>query len=95
MIKTIPILDYAIPQTRFNDDSSSRMVKRKTIQDFSREIPGYPDPIYRPPPKSTEIPIQEGPGHLSGLDLETNRDLEENSPFQEGVISEKYQRPDK
>ena len=27
--KTVPIPDYAIPQTRSNDDSSSRMVKRK------------------------------------------------------------------
>ena len=28
---------------------------------MSREIPMYPDPIYRPPPKSTEIPLQEIP----------------------------------
>ena len=30
--KITPIPDYAIPQTRSGDDSSSRMVKRKTIQ---------------------------------------------------------------
>ena len=29
------------------------------------------------------------------INLELNRDLEENSPFQEGVIFEAYQRPDK
>ena len=29
------------------------------------------------------------------LDLEINKDFEENSPYQEGVISEIYQRPDK
>ena len=29
------------------------------------------------------------------LDLEVNKDFEENSPFQEGIISEIYKRPDK
>ena len=42
-----PIPDYTIPQTSSCDDSSSRMVKRKIIQDISREIPMHPDPIYR------------------------------------------------
>ena len=58
--KSIPIPDYTIPQTRSGDDSSSRMVKRKTIQDISREIPMYPNP--KPPPKPTEILLQEVPG---------------------------------
>ena len=47
--KIIPIPDYAIPQTRSGDNSSSKLVKRKIIQDISREISMYPDPIYRPP----------------------------------------------
>ena len=59
--KITPIPDYAIPQTGSSDDSNCRMVKRKTIQDVNREIPMYPDPIYRPPPKPTEIPIPEVP----------------------------------
>ena len=29
------------------------------------------------------------------LDLEIDKDFEENSPYQEGIISEIYQRPDK
>ena len=29
------------------------------------------------------------------LDLEINKDFEENSPYQEGIISEIYQRPDR
>ena len=53
--KIIPVPDYVIPQTRSGDDSKSRMVKRKTIQDISGGIPTYPDIIYRPPPKPTEI----------------------------------------
>ena len=93
--KIIPILYYPIPQTRFGDDSGSRMVKRKTIQDISREIPMYPDSIHRPPPKPTEIPIQEIPRNLSDVDMDINADFKENSPYQEGVISEMYQRPHK
>ena len=65
-----PIPDYTIPQTKFRDDLSSRMVKRKAIQDISRKIPMYPDPIYRPHPKPTEITLQEVPRNLSDLDPE-------------------------
>ena len=92
--KIIPIPDYTILQTRSGDDSSSRMVKRKTIQDICREIPRYPNPIYRPPIKPTKIPIQEVYRNLLDFDQEINMDFEENSPFQEGVISKMYQRPD-
>ena len=68
------------------------MVKRKTVQNINREILTYPDPISRPPPKLTEIPLQEIPRKLMDLSTDVNMDFEENSPFQEGVISETYQR---
>ena len=55
----------------------------------------YPDPIYRPPPKPTEIPLQEVHRNLSDLDMDINIDFKENSLYQEGVISETYQRLDK
>ena len=71
------------------------MVKRKTIQDISREILVYPHQIYRPPPKPTEIRIQKVPRHLLDLDTDINTDFKEESSYQEGVISEMYQRPDK
>ena len=93
--KITPIPDYAIPQTRSREDSSSRMVKRKMTQDINGEIPMYPDPIYGPPSKPTEIPLQEVPRNLPDLDTEINTDFEENSPYQEVVISETYQKPDK
>ena len=63
-------------------------IKRKTIQDISREIPTYPDPIYRPPPKLTKITLQEIPRKLMDLNMDINMDFEENSPYQEGVISD-------
>ena len=65
------------------------------MQDISREILTYPDPIYRPPPKSTEIPLQEIPRKLTDLDMNINTNFEENSPFQGGVIPETYQRPNR
>ena len=73
--KFIPLLHYINPQTRYGDDSNSRMVKRKFIQNISREIPTYPDPIYRPSPKPTEIPLQEIPRKLMDLDVDVNRDF--------------------
>ena len=87
--------DYKIPHVWSGDDLSSKMVNRKTIQDVSREIPIYPNPVYRPPPKLIKLPMSEVPGSLFDLDPEIDMDFEENLPFQEGVISEMYQRPDK
>ena len=91
--KFIPLPDYVIPQTRSRDDPESRSIKRKSIQDISREIQTYTDPIYRPPSKPAEIPLQEIPRKLMDLDNDINMDFKENSPYQEGVISETYQRP--
>ena len=58
-------------------------------------MPVYPDPIYRPPPKPTEnlwLPKMESkPDESQRIDLE----FEENLPYQEGIISETYQGPDK
>ena len=65
--------------------------ERKATQGVSREIPIYPDPVYRLPPKPVKAPIPEIPESLSDIDQELNTNLEENSPFQEGVISETYQ----
>ena len=58
-----------------------------------REISVYADPIYRPPPKPTEISLQEIPRKVTDLDTHINMDFEENSPHQGGIISETYQRP--
>ena len=44
------------------------------------EIPGYADPIYGPPPKPAEIPLQEIPRKLMDLDTDINMDFEEDSP---------------
>ena len=59
-------------------------------------VPFHPGSIYRPPPKPiiSNMPRgQESSQSPEGSDI--NLDVEENSPFQEGVISEAHQRPDK
>ena len=69
-----------VPQTRSGEQSIPKMI--------SRDIPPYPDPICRPPPKPAEIPMQESLRKLTDLDVDINRDFEENSSYQEGIISE-------
>ena len=54
----------------------------------SKEIPSYPDPVYRPPPKPIKIHVPEIPGSISDIDPELNMDFKDNSPYQEGVLSE-------
>ena len=58
-------------------------------------IPIYPNQIARPTPKLTEAVTQDNRQVDLELDLEINKDFEENSPYQEGITSEIYQRPDK
>ena len=55
------------------------------------EISIYSDLIYRIPPKPTEIPLQEVPRNLLDLDMDVNVNFKENSPVQDGVISDTYQ----
>ena len=64
------------------------------MQKISKDIPFYPDPAYRLPPKPIKIPMPEIPGNMD-INPELNTNFEENSPFQEGILSETYQRPDK
>ena len=63
------------------------------------DVPFHPGPVYRPPPKpirpvmSNQQSSQSSP--TEDINPNINLDFEENSPFQEGVLSETFQRPDK
>ena len=63
----------------------------KSIMEIPRSemLPPYLVPQTRPPPKP--------PDNLSKKqEVESSKiDIEENSPFQESIISEVYERPDK
>ena len=58
-------------------------------------IPIHPNQISNPIPKLPERVIQNDKQTDLELDLEINKDFEENSPYQEGIMSEIYQRPHK
>ena len=55
----------------------------------------YPNPITKPPPKPPDKVIQNDRQIDLDLELEINKDFGENLPYQKGIISEIYQRPDK
>ena len=58
----------------------------------TRQIPSYADPLMRPPPRLPDL--KENRRDLLDLDMDRNIDFEENSPYQEGIISEIYERAD-
>ena len=67
------------------------------------DVPFPPGPIYRPPPKpirsnmprSQENSQSSDSSDSTNINTDINLAFEENSPFQEGVTSGAYQRPDK
>ena len=88
--KVITHPDFTTPVQPVNNPCAEAIDKRPMIKD----IPFYPDPTYGPPSKPVRISTSEG-SEKTDISPEINIDFEENSPFQEGVISETYQRPKK
>ena len=86
-------IDFLMHEQSINN-SKTEAIPQGMIQNINREIPFYPDPIYRPPPKPPEnLPsprIESKTDVSSRIELE----FEENLPYEEGLISETYQRPD-
>ena len=61
-----------------------------------RLIPPYHDPYARPPESPPDVTNSVANWKdLLENDIDQNLGIEENSPFQEGIISETYERPDK
>ena len=58
---------------------------------FSPDVLLHPDPLHTPFPKQQKVDKLFPTNQDTGINL----DIEENSPFQEGVISETIQRLDK
>ena len=49
----------------------------------------------KPPPRPPDKIAQNDRQINLDLDLEINKDYEESSPYQKGILSEIYQRPEK
>ena len=61
-----------------------------------RPIPLYHEPFLRPLPRPPdETATKDNRKDLQDLDIDRKIEFEENSPYQEGIISETYKRPDK
>ena len=78
-----------MPETCIKHDHTIRQ-KIKTGQ-----VPFYPDLLINPPPRLPDIKTYDNRSTTLDVDLDINKDFEENSLYQEGIISETYQRPDK
>ena len=52
----------------------------------------YPQPTIRPPPRP---PVPLGSNHKVTAGIEPNLHFKENSPHQEGIVTETYKSPDK
>ena len=60
-----------------------------------RPSPPYHDLYARPPPRPPDVTNSvDSQKDLLETDPDRNTDIEENLPFQEGIISETYERPD-
>ena len=72
-----------------SDETESKIPK--SIMEFPRSemLPLYLVPQARPPPKPPDKPLRKQ--EVESLKIE----IEENLPFQESIISEVYERPDK
>ena len=62
----------------------------------NRPSPPYCNPYVRPPPRPPDVTyLVDSQKDLLDTDIDRKVDIEENSPFQEGIISETYERPDR
>ena len=61
----------------------------------TRKMTPYKNPIMRPPPRPPDLEDNNRRDSSPNLITDPNIDFEENSPHQEGIISEMYASPDK
>ena len=61
-----------------------------------RPNPPYCDPYARSPPRPPDVTNSvDNQKDVLDSDINRNVDIEEKSPFQEGIISETYERPNR
>ena len=54
----------------------------------TEQVPFYLDPLIKPPPRLPDVKTQDNKRMTLDLDLDIHKDFEENSPYQEGIMSE-------
>ena len=61
------------------------------------DVTFHPGPVYRPPPKpiKQDMTYPQTSTSVEDITPNINFDFEENSLFQEGIMSKTFQKPDK
>ena len=87
--------NVSIPLPKHQLVNPTHIVQPIGLKIQHRPSPPYHDPYARAPPRPSDVthPIDSQKDLLDN-DFDRNVDMEENSPFQEGIISEIYERPD-
>ena len=91
-MEVINIPNFATPVQSISNPSTEAINKR-AMQKIYRHSFLSRSSLLTPSPKAVKIPMPEFPGKMD-IDPKLNTNFK-NSPFQEGVISETYKRPDK
>ena len=78
-----------------NIEQGRENISKQGYDPQESKIPRHPNQITKPITKLTERVTKNDRQAYLELDLEINRDFEENLPYQEGIILEIYQRPHK
>ena len=84
---------FPVPEQLIINETET--LTKREIQSKNREQPFYPDHIYRPPSRPPENLRPNSPESKPDERPKIDVEFEENSPHQEGIISEFYQRPNK
>ena len=85
--------NFPVPDQLITNKTES--ITRRQIQDKNREQPFHPDLFFRPPPRPPDNLQPESPKTNTVTKSKIDIDFKENSLYQEGIILELYQRPDK
>ena len=83
--------NFPVPEQLITNKTET--ITRRQIQDKNREQPFHQDPFFRPPPRPPDNLQPKSPKTNTATKSEIDIDFKENSPHQEGIISELYQRP--
>ena len=75
--------------------NKTETITKRQVQDKNREQPFQPDPYFRPSLRLPDNLGPESPKTNTVTKTKLDIDFEENSPHQERIISELYQRHDK
>ena len=79
-------MDFPVPGPLITNKIET--ITRRQVQDKNREQPFYPGPFFRPPPRLPDNLQPESPKTNTATKSKIDIDFEENSPHQEGIISE-------